>query len=240
MFICQTDIDLVRSMELFASMGQANFDDLMQASSCEKVAPRTVLFRKGKPARTLYLVLEGSVELFGERCHQRCTFAILGPTKPCAIASIFTDRYPLSARTLEGSQLLSVPTRAIHKLLGIDSHFARTVIVELTRDCEQFIDDLWIQKTPSSSDRVIHWLLRSDRAAGGTGSFTMPCNKRTLASYLGMTPESLSRSLSKLASEGVIGINSRRVTLQDNNSQYPLAPTLRTMRHGESLARSTS
>lgn len=59
-------------------------------------------------------------------------------------------------------------------------------------------------KLRSSIERVAAYLLRQDAETGMTGRFTLPCEKRQLAAYLGMTPESLSRALAGLRPYGVI------------------------------------
>ena len=51
----------------------------------------------------------------------------------------------------------------------------------------------------------------------GAGSFAIPYDKRTLALYLGMTPERLSRNLSLLAPQGLV-VRGRRVTLNNRRA----------------------
>jgi len=57
---------------------------------------------------------------------------------------------------------------------------------------------------------------------GNTGRFTLPFDKRTLASRLGITPENLSRNLRALAGRGVV-IHGRDVTLKDPEGLADLA-----------------
>jgi CRP/FNR family transcriptional activator FtrB len=51
--------------------------------------------------------------------------------------------------------------------------------------------------------RLANWILVAEARYGSSGRFTMPYDKRTLASRLGMTPENLSRNLAQLAEHGV-------------------------------------
>jgi CRP/FNR family transcriptional regulator, transcriptional activator FtrB len=63
-------------------------------------------------------------------------------------------------------------------------------------------------------ERLADWLLRANAKLGDKWQFTIPYDKRTLASRLGMTPENLSRNLRSLADWGCVVIG-RNVTLGD-------------------------
>ena len=52
-------------------------------------------------------------------------------------------------------------------------------------------------------ERLANYLLRQDRVQGGSGHVTLPLDKRTVASLLGMTPENLSRAFATLRPYGV-------------------------------------
>lgn len=53
-------------------------------------------------------------------------------------------------------------------------------------------------------ERLANCLLRLRREHGSAKSFTLPVEKRTLASLLGMTPENLSRAFAALESHGIL------------------------------------
>lgn len=69
------------------------------------------------------------------------------------------------------------------------------------------------QKLRSGAERLAAWLLGQSAAANAT-SFTIPFEKRVLASLLGMTPENLSRAFATLATYGVT-TSGRSVSLED-------------------------
>jgi CRP/FNR family transcriptional regulator, transcriptional activator FtrB len=216
MSIRHNDADRVRSIRLFRDMGAQHLQRLMKSASFQHVAPRTILFHEGKRPSVLYTLITGSVELFSEHHQRRCTIGVLRSTKPCVLTSIMDGRNPMSARTLERSQLLVVPAKVIRELIKTDLGFASAAMHELADDCREVVEDLKNYRLRTPSERLAYWMLRSDKSAGGTGNFAIPYSKRTLASYLGMAPENLSRSLSALAPEGLV-VRGRRVTL--NNRQ---------------------
>ena len=74
------------------------------------------------------------------------------------------------------------------KKLKADPAFARAIICELSRGFRGLLTELKNQKLRTSTERLADWLLRANAQLGEAGTFTLPFDKRTLASRLGMTP----------------------------------------------------
>lgn len=121
---------------------------------------------------------------------------------PCAAA----------ARTLSRVRTIAIPASAIRDLFDRNRPFARAVATELSRASCRMVMDLRSLKSPTALERLLDWMLRADAQSGGSGRFKLPFGKGTLASLLGMTPESLSRGLHCLADYGVT-VRGRDVTL---------------------------
>jgi len=214
MIIRDNDITRLRSIELFSHMSEAHFHKLARAASLRRFPARAVLFREGERPRVLYTLIDGAVELFSQHHDRRCTIAVLRSIKPCVLTSIMQDRNPMSARTLEDSELLLVPARLIHEMIETDAGFTAAASHELARDCNDVTEDFKTERLTTAIERLASWMLRADAEAGGTGHFALPYDKRTLASVLGMAPANLSRNLAALAPAGVV-VRGRRVTLND-------------------------
>jgi len=214
MIIRDNDITRLRSIELFSHMSEAHFHKLARAASLRRFPARAVLFREGERPRVLYTLIDGAVELFSQHHDRRCTIAVLHSIKPCVLTSIMQDRNPMSARTLEDSELLLVPARLIHEMIETDAGFTAAASHELARDCNDVTEDFKTERLTTAIERLASWMLRADAEAGGTGHFALPYDKRTLASVLGMAPANLSRNLAALAPAGVV-VRGRRVTLND-------------------------
>jgi CRP/FNR family transcriptional activator FtrB len=214
MIIRDNDITRLRSIELFSHMSEAHFHKLVRAASLRRFPARAVLFREGERPRVLYTLIDGAVELFSQHHDRRCTIAVLRSIKPCVLTSIMQDRNPMSARTLEDSELLLVPARLIDEMIETDAGFTAAASHELARDCNDVTEDFKTERLTTAIERLASWMLRADAEAGGTGHFALPYDKRTLASVLGMAPANLSRNLAALAPAGVV-VRGRRVTLND-------------------------
>jgi CRP/FNR family transcriptional activator FtrB len=98
--------------------------------------------------------------------------------------------------------------------MDTDPGFARGIAYELAGDLRDMIQDFKSHRLRTSIERLAEWMVRSYEAASGKGSFVIPHDKCTLASYLGMEPESLSRNLAALGNAGV-SVRGRQVCVND-------------------------
>jgi CRP/FNR family transcriptional activator FtrB len=222
MILHQSDVDRVRSIRLFRRMSNAHFNKLLKSASLRDVAARTILFREGERPTALYTLIKGSAELFSEHHDRRSTIAIVRSMTPCLLTSIVDERYPMSAQALEPSRLLVVPAALIHELIDTDVGFASAATCELAGNCRELVENLKSHRMRTAIERLAGWMLCMDKSAGATGSFAIPYRKRTLASFLGMTPENLSRSLAMLAPAGLV-VRGRRVTINNRRALAAMA-----------------
>lgn len=208
------DAERVRSVRLFRDVSEPHFQALLRSASVRHSQARTIVFEEGSRPNTLFILLEGTLELFSEHRDKRRAISIIRPIKPCVLASIWHDHHRLSARALTASQLLLVPARLVHQMIEADIGCASAATAEVASEYGEVVEHLKNDSLRSAPERLAHWMLRFDRDSGGAGQFTLPCDKRTLASYLGMAPEHLSRNLAALAPAGLV-VRGRRVALKD-------------------------
>ena len=194
-----SDFERFRSVPLFRTLSDMSAPTLLKSALLKHVPARTLLFAEADRASSLYTLMEGAIELFSEHDDRRSTIAIIRSIRPFVLAAIGQQVYPLSARTLARSELLLIPLRTVRQLIDTDLAFARAIAYELANDFHDVVQGIKGQKLRTSIERLAEWMLRAEEDAGGTGRFVIPHDKCTLASYLGMEPESLSRNIASLA-----------------------------------------
>ncbi|SRR6266508_2561485 len=209
------DSSEIRSLPLFAEVEDGHFDALVGAALLERFPPRAILAEEGKQADFLHVLLDGSVELFGEMDEQQTTITVLRPVTAFILPAVVAGLPCLaSARTINPAHILMIQADAVRSVFGADPAFARAIVCELSRSFRRLLGNLKNHKLRTSTERLADWLLRANAQLGERGRFTLPFDKRTLASRLGMTPENLSRNLKALSGCGVV-IHGRDVTLND-------------------------
>lgn len=207
------DLPTVRSLDLFATMSDGSFDDLMQGAFLQWFPPQVVLIEEGAPADFLHVVVDGSVEMFARSNDRETTLAILEPVSAFILAAVLRDAvYLMSARTVGRSRVLMIPAESVREAMQRDPALTRAVVRDLAGAFRASIKSLKSQKLRTGVERLANWLLRASEDQGGGGSVTLGIDKRTLAALLGMTPENLSRAFGTLRRYGV-EVSGREIVL---------------------------
>lgn len=194
----------VRGLNLFCHMKKENFEALMTASFLQRFPTGVQLIREGDPSDFLYVVVEGSVEMYACANGKECALQIAHPISTFIIAATMNDAVNLmSARTLEQSRLLMIPTNNIRDMFDQDAAFARAIVMECSSHFRSMVKGLKNQKLRTGVERLANDLLCRHKDQGSNGGIKLNIDKRTLASLLGMTPENLSRAFATLGPYGV-------------------------------------
>jgi CRP/FNR family transcriptional regulator, transcriptional activator FtrB len=213
----------IRQLTLFKNMSEESFDTLMRAAYAQNFPPQLELIRQGEPADFLHIVIEGAVELFSEWRGRETTMAVVYPVGTFILAACIKDApYLMSARTLEKSRLILIPSLQLRRVFRTDPDFATSTIEELAGCYRSMVRHAKNLNLRTSRERLAAYVHRQSSIAGGVPSFVLPVEKRILASYLGMTPENLSRAFKSLQTDGV-RVDGQRVIITDHGRLEALA-----------------
>ncbi|MDT1060891.1 helix-turn-helix domain-containing protein [Paracoccus sp. CPCC 101403] len=206
----------IRDLPLFRGIMDETFDTLMAATYSQEFPPQLDLFRQGDRADFLHILVEGSVQLHTEWRGREAIMAVIRPVSSFIVAACIPDApYLMSARTQERSRIIMLPTVDLRTALGRDPALAGAVMSHLAMSFRGMVRQAKNLKLRTGRERLIAWLLSQARREGNLHTFTLPFEKRHLASYLGMTPESLSRVFNALKSEGIT-LDGSRVIIADH------------------------
>ena len=204
----------VRSLRLFAQMEQENFDVLMRGAYVQNFPPRIDLITEGEPPDFLHVVLSGAIDLFSEWNGREPSMATVRPVSTFILAATIKEApYLMSARTLEKSRIALIPSQDVRQVFDTDGAFARAIVDELAQCYRAVIKNTKDLKLRTSLERLANYLLRQQIRTGST-EFKLNMEKRRLASFLGMTPENLSRAFKGLEPYGV-KVSRNRIIIGD-------------------------
>lgn len=200
----KADLKLIRELPLFCDMSEKNFEDLLSAAFLQRFPERVSLITEGDLPDFLYVVVEGSVEMFASHSGNETTIEIMRPVTTFILAAVIRDDvYLKSAQTLSPAQILMIPAQTVRDVFGRDAAFARAIVNELAERYRGLVRSLKNEKLRTSAERLANWILEADAKQGRKRNIALTFDKRTLASRLGMRPEILSRNLTMLSKYGV-------------------------------------
>jgi CRP/FNR family transcriptional activator FtrB len=211
----ESDFPEVRKLDLFSGMAVEHFQSLMRGAYVQNFPPQIELITEGEPSDFLHVVLSGSVDLFSNWNGRDTSLATVRPISTFILAAtIKTAPYLMSARTLEKSRVVLIPSQDVRAIFDVDGNFARAIVTELAQCYRAVIKTQKDLKLRTSLERLANYLLRQQKRSGGGPAFDLDFEKRRLASVLGMTPENLSRAFKGLQPYGV-SVDGTRITIGD-------------------------
>lgn len=217
------DIPEVRALPLFRDVHADTVEALLRGGYLQTFPQHIELITEGDPSDFLHIVVEGSVELFATWNRRETTMATVYPVSTFILAATIRDApYLMSARTIEKTRMVLIPSADVRAAFDVDHDFARAIVSELAQCYREVIKNSKDLKLRTSVERLANYLVRQQRHAGGATGFDLAVEKRRLASYLGMTPENLSRAFKALQAYGV-AMDGIRITIDDPADLVALA-----------------
>ena len=224
----ESDYPDIRALHLFEGISDENFMSLMRGAYVQNFPPQIELITEGDPSDFLHIVLSGSVDLISTWNGRETSMATVRPVSTFILAATIRNApYLMSARTLEKSRIALVPSKDVRSVFDEDSDFARAIVAELAQCYRSVVKNTKDLKLRTSLERLANYLLRQQKRAGGALEFELGFEKRRLASFLGMTPENLSRSFKSLQSYGVsVNGNCVKIGNQEDLEEFAKADPL--------------
>jgi CRP/FNR family transcriptional activator FtrB len=189
-------------------------DHLGLYARAENVATKTLLLREGETADSLFILVEGLVQLFTSY-HGNNTILILKPVT-CFItcAALCGEVLPVSARTIGPAKVYRLAAGDARHLVETDANFAQFVLKDLAGAQSALMQELTSIRTKTALQRLVAWIIAMRGKTKTSSVLELPYDKSLLAARLGMAPETLSRNLAQLAKLGV-AIRGRRLQIKN-------------------------
>ncbi|HJE23522.1 MAG TPA: helix-turn-helix domain-containing protein [Methylorubrum populi] len=109
---------------------------------------------------------------------------------------------------------LVIHRREPRVLAGDDGALARAVVAALMRDLERAQDHMMLLGRKSARERIASFMLAlSERMAVQGGAIELPMSRTDMADHLGLTVETVSRTVTQLERDGLIELPPNRRTV---------------------------
>jgi CRP/FNR family nitrogen fixation transcriptional regulator len=174
------------------------------------------IFSEGDRAAFFYKVVSGAVrtsKLLSDGRRQIDAFHLAGD-----IFGIETgDEYRFSAEAVGDAVVIAYRRCGLETLAANDSQFAQQFVKGMMRSLERAQDHMLLLGRKTAMEKIATFLLdMADRVSDDDGAIDLPMSRADIADHLGLTIETVSRSLTQLERDAVIQLPAtRRVVLSD-------------------------
>jgi len=221
-----TDAEVLARCPLFADLPDDELSVLAGIAERRRHAAGTLLFLAGDLPDALHVVVRGRIRVQVASPRSGRPLVLTEETPFHAVAELPSfdgGPYPAHAEAEVDSETLALPQAALDALLDVRPRLSRTLLGTLGRRLRRLVG--LIERL--SFQEVVQRLaaLLADRADAGV-PFDLPTNAE-LAASLGTVPELASRNLSRLAQQGMVRLDGRRVVDADLAALRELASTAR-------------
>jgi len=189
--------------------------------SIELIGARMAFFRNAEiygddePANYLYKVTSGAVricKLLDDGRRQITAFHLPGEIFGLEVGA----DHRFSAEAVIDSSVLVIKRSAAVALAARDGDVAHQIWAYTARDLQRVQEHMLLLGCMSAKERVAAFLLHMATRISGGNEVELPMPRQDIADYLGLTIETVSRTMTQLKSDASIGLpTSRHIVLRN-------------------------
>jgi cAMP-binding proteins - catabolite gene activator and regulatory subunit of cAMP-dependent protein kinases len=179
------------------------------------------VYGEGEPAEFIYQVISGAVrtyKMLNDGRRQICAFHLAGDV----FGLEGGEEHSFSAEAVNQSTLLVIKRSAVTALAAKDPALSRK-LWNLTADELQKMQDHVMLLIKTAQERVASFLLQMAQRMPAATEIELPMSRQDIADYLGLTIETVSRTLTQLETRATIALpSSRRIVLRNRGLLHSL------------------
>jgi CRP/FNR family nitrogen fixation transcriptional regulator len=175
------------------------------------------IYGEAEPADYLYKVVSGAVRTYkvlSDGRRQIGSFYMAGDVFGLEMG----DEHTFSAEAITEAKVLVIKRSALVALAERNSDVARQLWALTGRELSQVQDHILLL-IKTAQERVAGFLLEMAERASHDGALELPMSRQDIADYLGLTIETVSRTLTTLENAATIELpTSRRIVLRNRSA----------------------
>lgn len=188
--------------------------EVIRANSYKK---GEILYQPGDKSDSLYIVSKGKVKIYRlSDMGKEQLVRILSPGDFTGELAVFSESIHESyAEAMEDTEVCMITRTDLQKLLEKFPSISLKLLSEFSRRLEDSEKQTTRISTEKVDTRIAQFLMECIEDQEVPAEFTLPMSKKDLASYLGTTPETISRKLTEFEELGYIKQIRRKIKILD-------------------------
>ena len=176
------------------------------------------IYGEDEPAEYVYQIIRGAVRTYKVLSDGRRQIGAFHlPGDVFGLESGASHR--LAAEAIIDTTVRLVKRSSLEQAASVDVRVARKLWTMTAGELRHAEDHMLLLGRKNAMERVANFLLEMDRRLAVAGMMALPMSRRDIGDYLGLTLETVSRALSQLHGEGVLGFSGARQIVLRNRQR---------------------
>lgn len=192
-----------------------------------RVGSRQVIFYEGDPANHLFNVTGGTVKIYKQLADgRRQITGFLSPGDFLGLA--MRERYSYTAEAVTDVSLCRFPRRELEKMLERFPRFERRILETACNEIAAAQDRMLLLGRSTAMEKIASFLLSLPVSESPPAEVVdLPMSRSEIADYLGLTTETVSRTITSLKTQNLIRLlEGNNVAIPDRDALQDVAESL--------------
>ncbi len=201
---------------LFSKLSELQLDGVYRHSQVHKLNEGQLLFNQDDKVTSFYMILSGKIKLFRiSPDGQEKIIELVKSGEVFAEALMFTNHpdYPVSSAALCDTIVISINAKNFQKMLWDSTATCLLLLGDMSFRLRKMVKEIDTLTLHSGTCRVASYLMQE--MPEGNNSFKLDTAKNVIAARLSVKPETFSRIIKSLKSQGILTIDGSYVTIHD-------------------------
>jgi CRP/FNR family transcriptional regulator len=206
----------ISAVPIFNHLEQEEMDEINASANTVSYRRGEIIYHAGEPSDALYIVHEGKIKIYNlSESGKQQLLRILKPGDFTGELSLFSELTHKSySEAMEDTSVCIFKRTDLQKLLLKYP----SISLKLLNEFSKLLKDSHTQTTRFATEKVetrIALYLTECAEENHSDTFELPMTKINLASYLGTTPETISRKFTEMEDEGLIKKAGKKIKILD-------------------------
>ena len=202
--------------QLFSKLTDLQLDRVCQSSQLRQLTDGQTLFNQSDKVTSFYMVVNGKIKLFRMSPDgQEKIIEIVKSGEVFAEALMFTNQtdYPVSSAALTDTILISINAKNFREMLWDSTATCLLLLGDMSLRLRKLIKEIDTLTLHSGTCRVAAYLVQE--MPENKKEFELDMAKNVIAARLSIKPETFSRIIKSLKSQGILNIDGNYVIIHD-------------------------
>ncbi len=209
---------ILKKKGIFSSLSKNHTDKISCIMDLNSYRKRQILFLEGNHSHYIYAIKSGLVKIFKtSEDGKDHILRILKDGDLIAFDTIYSNEYNYSVETIEDSEICMMRKGDFISLLKNDTELAIEIIKILTRELEETRCSIRDLTAKTASQKIAWFLLSSANISSSSRAIdktiTLPLSRKEFSEMLGLSSETVSRTLSRFERDQIVKVNGKKITI---------------------------